>query len=116
METGSLTAAVAALDLLLFLLLPEKDYHITPALSLSKFYSNSLLVIFNSRLHIPGSRGVDSESSRNVNVGLGGVTSRGGSSNQPQRGGIRLDVENSIWVDPMPLEEIRVRSICTKFY
>ncbi|KAK7052973.1 hypothetical protein VNI00_004293 [Paramarasmius palmivorus] len=62
METGSLTAAVALVDLIVFLVLPDDNYHIVPALVLAKLYSNSLLVVFNSRLRIPHARGNDSES------------------------------------------------------
>ncbi|KAF9262829.1 hypothetical protein L218DRAFT_840393, partial [Marasmius fiardii PR-910] len=57
METGSLTAAVATVDLILFLVFPATPYHITAALILAKVYSNSLLVIFNSRVRIVGGRG-----------------------------------------------------------
>ncbi|KAJ8083482.1 hypothetical protein PM082_009356 [Marasmius tenuissimus] len=57
METGSLTAAFATVDLILFLVFREIPYHVTPALALAKVYSNSMLVIFNSRVRIVGGRG-----------------------------------------------------------
>ncbi|KAJ8095856.1 hypothetical protein PM082_022752 [Marasmius tenuissimus] len=49
METGSLTATVAFVDLVLYLSYPDNAYHITPALALAKLYSNSLMVVMNSR-------------------------------------------------------------------
>ncbi|EKM52244.1 uncharacterized protein PHACADRAFT_148765 [Phanerochaete carnosa HHB-10118-sp] len=55
-ETGTLTALAATVDLALFLALPHKAYHGCVALTLAKLYSNSLLVIFNSRVHIVGGR------------------------------------------------------------
>ncbi|KAL0575670.1 hypothetical protein V5O48_006302 [Marasmius crinis-equi] len=57
METGVLTALAATADLIIFLGFPKLDVHITFTLSLAKLYSNSLLVILNTRLNIPGSRG-----------------------------------------------------------
>ena len=51
-ETGALTATIAVVDLILFLAVPNTDYHITPALILAKLYSNSLLVVLNSRIRI----------------------------------------------------------------
>ena len=51
-----ITATVAALDLILFLVFRQNNYHITPSLTLAKFYSNNLLVIFNSRIRILGAR------------------------------------------------------------
>ncbi|KAG7097835.1 hypothetical protein E1B28_005153 [Marasmius oreades] len=62
METGSLTATVATLDLFLFLS-SDFPYHVTPALTLAKLYSNSMMVIFNSRLTTMGGRGQSSTSS-----------------------------------------------------
>ncbi|KIJ36587.1 hypothetical protein M422DRAFT_124423, partial [Sphaerobolus stellatus SS14] len=58
-ETGSLTATVAIVDITLYLVFPHQDYHTAPALTLAKLYSNTLLVVFNSRLRIVGGRGSD---------------------------------------------------------
>ncbi|KAF8876239.1 hypothetical protein BD779DRAFT_1629511, partial [Infundibulicybe gibba] len=55
-ETGSLTAMVATLEITLFLAFPGTDYHTAPALILAKLYSNSLVVTFNSRLRIVDGR------------------------------------------------------------
>ncbi|KAJ8081399.1 hypothetical protein PM082_007239 [Marasmius tenuissimus] len=111
METGSLTAAIASVDLILFLVFPTQDYHITPALALAKVYSNSLLVVFNSRVRISGSRG--SEGSKNV-IGIG--SSRGGAYSTNRTGissvGVRCnDAEDSesVWRDAVPLENVGSR-------
>ncbi|KAG7091823.1 hypothetical protein E1B28_008227 [Marasmius oreades] len=109
METGSLTAAFAAIDLILFLAFPTQDYHITPALALSKLYSNSLLVVFNSRVQIQGGRGSSFEASRGNVTGFGSggmVSARGPSTNIGM--GVRCDVEESVWADPIPLNNVNL--------
>ncbi|KAG7097841.1 hypothetical protein E1B28_005156 [Marasmius oreades] len=68
METGSLTATVATVDLILFLS-SKFPYHVTPALALAKLYSNSMMVIFNSRIKIVGGRGQSS-----MSIGEGGIS------------------------------------------
>lgn len=55
-ETGICTALVAIVVLLAFVLWPQTSYNAPAALSLAKLYSNSLLVLFNSRMRIAGSR------------------------------------------------------------
>ncbi|PFH47147.1 hypothetical protein AMATHDRAFT_50523 [Amanita thiersii Skay4041] len=44
-ETGLVTAAVAVVDLAMFLAFKDANYHIVPSITLSKLYSNSLLVV-----------------------------------------------------------------------
>ncbi|KAG7097740.1 hypothetical protein E1B28_005062 [Marasmius oreades] len=73
METGSLTATIATVDLILFLS-SEFPYHVTPALTLAKLYSNSMMVIFNSRVKIVGGRG---QSSTSIGEGEMSITSQG---------------------------------------
>ena len=51
------TAIAATLDIVLFLSLRQFPYHACVAITLAKLYSNSLLVIFNSRMRIYGGRG-----------------------------------------------------------
>ena len=46
----------ATLDLILFLAFPHSAYHACIATTLAKLYSNSLLVLFNSRIRIVGGR------------------------------------------------------------
>jgi hypothetical protein len=55
-ETGSLTAAVATVDIILFLSFPHNNYHTAPALTLAKLYTNTLVLILNSRIRIVGGR------------------------------------------------------------
>jgi hypothetical protein len=44
-ETGTLCAVVAVIELAMFLSYPHNNYHIAPALALSKLYSNSLFAV-----------------------------------------------------------------------
>ncbi|KAK0496196.1 hypothetical protein EDD18DRAFT_233894 [Armillaria luteobubalina] len=55
-ETGSMTATVAVTDLILYLVFPHSNFHIAPALVLAKPYSNTLLVMLNSRMHVSTAR------------------------------------------------------------
>ncbi|KAG7090441.1 hypothetical protein E1B28_009559 [Marasmius oreades] len=55
-ETGSVTATVATVDLIVFLVFPSATYHMTPTLNIAKVYSNSMMVIFNSRVRMVGGR------------------------------------------------------------
>ncbi|KAI3596443.1 hypothetical protein WG66_003222 [Moniliophthora roreri] len=60
LETGSITAIVAPMVPLFYFCFPDQNYHVVPAVVIAKLYSNSLLVIFNSRIRIYGT-GVSSE-------------------------------------------------------
>jgi len=51
-ETGTVTATVATVDLLLFNLFKDNNLHICPATTLAKLYTNSLMVVFNNRVFI----------------------------------------------------------------
>ncbi|ESK92408.1 hypothetical protein Moror_4539 [Moniliophthora roreri MCA 2997] len=55
-ETGSLTAAVATIDCVLFIAVQKYPFHMLPSRCLAKLYANTLMVILNSRLRIVGSR------------------------------------------------------------
>ncbi|KAF9255457.1 hypothetical protein L218DRAFT_912323 [Marasmius fiardii PR-910] len=68
METGILTATVATVDLIFFLISPESSYHMTPALVLAKLYSNSFMVIFNSRVEIVGGRGHSTSNEKHAGI------------------------------------------------
>ncbi|KAI0748356.1 hypothetical protein C8Q80DRAFT_1270777 [Daedaleopsis nitida] len=48
-ETGTLTASVACLDLVFFLVFKHNNLHLTPALILTKIYTNSLMMLLNNR-------------------------------------------------------------------
>lgn len=49
METSSLTAAVAVINLILYLALPGQAYHLLPQLTMGKFYAISVMVTLASR-------------------------------------------------------------------
>ncbi|KAI3612898.1 hypothetical protein WG66_005315 [Moniliophthora roreri] len=56
METCSLVATQIAQPFL-FYFFPGRNYQMTPGIIIAKLYSNSLLVVFNSRIQIHGARG-----------------------------------------------------------
>ncbi|KAF8491762.1 hypothetical protein JB92DRAFT_2752710, partial [Gautieria morchelliformis] len=51
-ETGLMTASVATIDLILFLVFQHNSVHLIPALTLAKLYTNSLMTLFNNRAQI----------------------------------------------------------------
>ncbi|PBK58838.1 hypothetical protein ARMSODRAFT_967440 [Armillaria solidipes] len=55
-ETGSLTAVVALVIVILFLAFPHEIFFSTPSLLISKLYANSIYVVLNSRIRIMGGR------------------------------------------------------------
>ncbi|TFK61172.1 hypothetical protein BDN72DRAFT_965317 [Pluteus cervinus] len=55
-ETGTITATFAIIDLSLFLAFPNNNYHTAPALCLAKMYSNTLMVMLNARSRIVAGR------------------------------------------------------------
>jgi len=55
-ETGALTAAAAIVEVVLFFRVSQTGYFLTPAFVLGKLYSNSMMMLFNSRLHIASGR------------------------------------------------------------
>ncbi|KAF7352173.1 hypothetical protein MVEN_01180500 [Mycena venus] len=59
-ETGSLTAVVAVINLALLFAFPTKLYFVTGGLVLPKLYANTIYVILNARFHIVGGRGYSS--------------------------------------------------------
>ncbi|KAF9072056.1 hypothetical protein BDP27DRAFT_1418416 [Rhodocollybia butyracea] len=73
-ETGSVTALVALLDIILFFGFPTKGYYITPVVIMPKLYANSILVVLNARMRILGGRRV--YMSTFDNGGLGGSGGR----------------------------------------
>ncbi|EJD00216.1 uncharacterized protein FOMMEDRAFT_22670 [Fomitiporia mediterranea MF3/22] len=111
-ETGSLTATTAIIDLVLFLDLPHKAFHGCVALVLAKFYSNSLLVVFNSRLRIANGRNDQTASHtssisfrRKGGIGQATTLSLGDPSRRP--GGNLLDgihVQEETWTDNIQLD------------
>ncbi|PBK61333.1 hypothetical protein ARMSODRAFT_981678 [Armillaria solidipes] len=61
-ETGSVTAVVALLGLILFFGFPHQTFYGTPAIIQPKLYANSVLVVLNSRIRIVGGRDTDTSS------------------------------------------------------
>ncbi|KAK0226569.1 hypothetical protein IW262DRAFT_776552 [Armillaria fumosa] len=55
-ETGSVTAVVALLNLILFVAFPDKFFYRTPALIMPKLYTNTIYMLLNSRIRIVGGR------------------------------------------------------------
>ncbi|KIK56245.1 hypothetical protein GYMLUDRAFT_230338 [Collybiopsis luxurians FD-317 M1] len=55
-ETGALTATCATVYIVLFIALPHVQYYLAVGLTLAKLYSNTLLLIFNSRVRVIGGR------------------------------------------------------------
>jgi len=51
-ETGTMTAVVSIIDLVLFLLFKDNNLHVAPAIILAKLYSNTLMAIFNNRIYL----------------------------------------------------------------
>ncbi|KAK0495062.1 hypothetical protein EDD18DRAFT_1310262 [Armillaria luteobubalina] len=51
-ETGSVTAIVALVTIILFLAFPHQDFYVTPALATSKLYANTIYMVLNSRIRI----------------------------------------------------------------
>ncbi|KAK7473212.1 hypothetical protein VKT23_001310 [Stygiomarasmius scandens] len=97
METGSVTALVATCQLILFTAIPQRNYHIVPAIILAKVYSNSLMVVFNSRIRISG-RDINTDSSV-MTTGDLALDSFRRSGRQAE---IRTQIETDVWQDPLP--------------
>ncbi|KAK0498686.1 hypothetical protein EDD18DRAFT_1350101 [Armillaria luteobubalina] len=55
-ETGSVTAVVALLSFVLFVLFPHQAYFGTPGLLMAKLYANCVYMMLNSRFQIIGGR------------------------------------------------------------
>ncbi|KAK0196106.1 hypothetical protein F5146DRAFT_951861 [Armillaria mellea] len=55
-ETGSVTAVVALLNLILFFALPDQSFYTAPALLMPKLYANTVYMVLNSRIRITGGR------------------------------------------------------------
>jgi len=76
-ETGCLTAMAATVHVTLFLAVRDKPYFAGAALILAKLYSNSFLVIFNSRIRIVGGRNSASTAAfMDPSISLGDIRSK----------------------------------------
>ncbi|KAF9461111.1 hypothetical protein BDZ94DRAFT_1264621 [Collybia nuda] len=116
-ETGSLTAAVAIIDVALFLAFPEHNFHVAPALILGKLYSNTLVTTLNSRLAIVNGR--NDTSSNVVNsyhlgssgqipvekthrMRIPGVASR----LRKNETAVAVSIEREIWTNDIPMDRM----------
>jgi len=73
-ETGILCMLFAVLDLFLFASYKGTNYHLALCIELSKIYSNSILLIFNSRAHM--GHGCNHTDSYSVNFSSSGYRTR----------------------------------------
>ncbi|KAJ7184511.1 hypothetical protein C8R46DRAFT_462078 [Mycena filopes] len=80
-ETGILCAVFALVDLYLFINYKETNFHLSVCIELSKIYSNSILLIFNSRAHMG-----HAHSSQNTDVNLSSSIFRTRASTVPRSG------------------------------
>ncbi|KAK0221075.1 hypothetical protein EDD85DRAFT_984014 [Armillaria nabsnona] len=55
-ETGTMTAVVSLLAVILFLVFPHQTFYMTPALLMPKLYTNTVYMVLNSRIRIIGGR------------------------------------------------------------
>jgi len=118
-ETGCLTAVSATIDLTLFLRFRQNAYHGTVALTLAKLYSNSLLVIFNSRLRIVDGRSESSESNATINWRKSNIRSpianthsvSLGTTAVTSVGDMRIQKDTETWSDANPMDENSEHSI-----
>ena len=63
------SAIIASLDIILFFTYPNEAYHACITLVLSKLYSNSLLVLFNSQIQIVGARSLEPDNDTGHAIG-----------------------------------------------
>ncbi|KAJ7584462.1 hypothetical protein C8J56DRAFT_829735 [Mycena floridula] len=68
-ETGLSSAAVAVVDLIVFLTFQDQNWHLCVAIALSKVYANSLLLVLNSRKP-PSSSEIDAIHTTNIHQAL----------------------------------------------
>ncbi|KAK0226593.1 hypothetical protein IW262DRAFT_777891 [Armillaria fumosa] len=67
-ETGSVTAVVALLNLILFFGFPHQTFHGTPALIMPKLYANTVYMVLNSRIRILGGRETSTSSATHMSI------------------------------------------------
>jgi len=84
-ETGSLTAAIALVNLALFFAFPGRPYFFTAGALLPKLYANTIFAVLNSRFEILGGRGYTSMDAGTYQsfIRNNGGTSAGGTTTHP---------------------------------
>ena len=103
------TATTAIVDAILFLAQPGQSYHVCAALTLAKLYSNSLLVLFNSRSRVVSLQSQNSTSQGSY--GLGNINRRGLSENRSPPATtlsttIHVHEESFLDTDSMPMDSL----------
>lgn len=112
-ETGTATATVALISLILFFTLPTKIYYMTPTFLAAKLYANTVVLIFNNRAQIVQNRShalhstmsMDGVNIRQGTTGLSGVgVSMGPSTNFGTQsafgdGGVQISKSIAVWED-----------------
>ncbi|THU82109.1 hypothetical protein K435DRAFT_872662 [Dendrothele bispora CBS 962.96] len=106
-ETGSITAGAAILDVIFFLTMNETSIHFAFSVSLSKLYTNTLYASLNARVSFQ--RDVDRDTttaiSDTINVRSEGTTSSGNLKSAPQHQisftQDKSGVETTHWQDSM---------------
>ncbi|KAJ7626097.1 hypothetical protein FB45DRAFT_796255 [Roridomyces roridus] len=77
-ETGSITAAIALINLALFFTFPDRPYFFTVGVLLPKLYANTMLAVLNSRFVIVGGRGyTDTATHQSLTFRDGEITGAG---------------------------------------
>ncbi|SJK98181.1 uncharacterized protein ARMOST_01442 [Armillaria ostoyae] len=82
-ETGSVTAVVALLNLILFYAFPRQTFYGTPALIMPKLYANTVYMVLNSRIRILGGRDTYTSSTDRI-ISAGSTMIRDTNSYLPQ--------------------------------
>ncbi|KAF9460011.1 hypothetical protein BDZ94DRAFT_1266893 [Collybia nuda] len=113
-ETGSLTATVAIIDVVLFLTFPEYSYHVAPALILGKLYSNTLVTSLNSRMVITDSRNNtpadETNLRRSEGMYMANVQRRQflGIKSRPRKAdtSVAINIERQVWKTEVPMNNL----------
>ncbi|KAF9457981.1 hypothetical protein BDZ94DRAFT_1174575, partial [Collybia nuda] len=117
-ETGSLIATTLIVCSILFISFKNSFYFIVPYLTISKLYSNTLVLMLNNRVAIPGGRndiksdntiiswwGPNSAVTSSIHAGPHGEGQRPSSTNigEVVRGGCRAETDHREVIDITPL-------------
>lgn len=119
-----ISATVALINIILFVVLHNRNYYLVPALVLGKLYSNTALAVLNSRIHISGGRSGPSFTDISFPSRLLGRGEDRSIITHPQvvssHGGIPLEginVQSDIWSDGLTVGDVEVslEDVCSLF-
>ena len=99
MDLSWYTAVTTLIHVILYFTFPTKPYHATPSTIVTKLYSNSMMVIFNSRIRVVGGR--DDRSDLRLPISFGGKGQVGHSATLEARAAAELGtvhVQEEVWV------------------